>query len=173
MGLLESIEGATFLGEEFLTWLWFRSETAPDIDLGDLGAVTVELGDPLTLRGGESDDAVQVGLKGERASASAEARAALREGKKLCKCRLRLKRDEIAWPCALNADDLGVGSLGLPVPKGVPMPDGLIMRAEKIEEFTQIYFRLFETFLDLRLREDQWDDVLGAMRKWVRGQAAA
>lgn len=170
MGLLESIEQTAFLGEEFLTWLWFRSETAPKIGLGEpRGEVKIEMGDPLVLRGSEDQDATQVTVRGERAAASAEARAALLEGKKLWKCKVIFKQGELAWPCSLNSDSLGIGTLGLPVPKGVPMPDGLILRAEKLEEFTQIYFAVFEQFLDLRLREKNWHKLEAAMHEWVTG----
>jgi len=173
MGLLESIERTVFLGEEFLTWLWYRAETEPRIELGQLGAVAVELGDALALRGSEDQDAIQVSLKGERAGASQEARAALREGKKLWKCKIRFKQgDEVVWPCSLNADSLAIGGLRPPVPKGVPMPDGLIMRAEKLEEFVQIYFRLFEVFLEQRLNEKHWKKLETALRKWVMAESA-
>ena len=167
MGLLESIEQTAFLGEEFLTWLWYRSETADSLDLGALGSIAVETGDSLILRGGDEQDAIQVSLKGELASASAEARAALREGKRVWKAKFRLRQGDFVWPCALNSDSLGFTGVGLPVPKGVPMPDGLIMRAEKLEEFAQILFRLYELFLEERLPEKAWKKLESKMRDWV------
>ena len=36
MGLLELIEQKSFLGREFLTWIWFRSESDARIDLDHL-----------------------------------------------------------------------------------------------------------------------------------------
>mgnify|MGYP000657530064 CR=1 FL=1 len=170
MGLLESIERTVFLGEEFLTWLWYRSENNPNLDLAKLGQIQIQIAQPLTLRGDEGADATLVTLKGDRAGASAEARAALREGKKLWKCRAIFKQGDLAWPCALNADALAIASLGLPVPRGVPMPDGLLMRAEKLEEFTQLLFAVFEQFLELRLRDKNWDKTEKAIKDWVAGE---
>jgi hypothetical protein len=172
MGLFESIEQTAFLGEEYLTWLWFRGETDPEIDLGKLGKIAVELGETLVLRGEEDQDTVQVTLKGDRAGASAEARAALREGKRLFKCKFRFKQGDLVWPCSLTADSLGFSGLGLPVPRGVPMPDNLIMRAEKLEEFAQYYFQIFEVFLGQRLRADAWSSLEASMLEWVVGGEA-
>jgi recombination associated protein RdgC len=171
MALLENIERTVFLGEEFLMWLWFRSETDPQVDLSEpLVAVRVEMGDSLTLRGPEEADAALVSVRGERAAASSEARAAAREGKKLCKCKARFRQGDQIWPFALNADTLGVSGLRLPVPRGVPMPDGLIMRGEKLEEFIQHFYAVFEVFLDQRLREKKWKALEAAMRVWILGE---
>ena len=167
MALLEDIERTIFLGEEFLTWLWFRSQTEDAFDLPGGEAVRIEMADPMVFRGGEEQDARQVTLKGERSAQSPEAFAALRAGKRLVKCRIVLRRNDEVWPCALKSDSLGAASLGLPVPKGVPMPDGLIMRGEKVEEFTQMYFALYEMFLDLRLRDKKWKAVTKAIHDWA------
>ena len=96
MALLENIERTAFLGEEFLTWLWFRSETGPRIKLAGLGQISVEMGQPLVLRGSEDQDAVQVSIRGERASVSHEARAALRQNKKLYKCKVTIKKAQLS-----------------------------------------------------------------------------
>ena len=34
MNLFESINQTRFLGKEFLTWLWYRSESAGGVSLG-------------------------------------------------------------------------------------------------------------------------------------------
>ncbi len=167
MALLEDIERTIFLGEEFLTWLWFRSQTEGAFDLPGGDPVRIEMSDPLVFRGAEDQDAQQVTLKGERSAQSPEAFAALRAGKRLVKCRIVLRRHDEVWPCALKSDALGASGLGLPVPKGVPMPDGLIMRGEKVEEFSQMYFALYEMFLDLRLHEGKWKKVTKAIHDWA------
>ncbi|MCX7047186.1 MAG: hypothetical protein NTX50_17070 [Candidatus Sumerlaeota bacterium] len=171
MGLLEEIERTAFLGEEFLTWLWFRSETSPRLTLPKIGDVKIEVGEPIAMRGSEDQDASQITIKGERAGASAEAHAALREGKKLYKCRVVIKQGELGWPCALSADSLGIASLTLPVPKGMPANEALILRGQKLEEFTQIYFALYEAYLDLRLNAKKWHKTEETIRKWVLGEA--
>ena len=171
MGLLEDIERTVFLGEEFLTWLWFRSETSARITLPKIGDIKIEVNEPMALRGSEDQDAIQLTIKGERAGASAEAHAALREGKKLYKCRAIIKQGDLGWPCALNADSLGIGSLTVPVPKGLPLNEALVLRGQKLEEFTQIYFALYEFFLDLRLNDKKWHKVEETIKKWVLGQS--
>ncbi len=166
MGYLEDIERTRFLGEEFLTWLWFRSETEPELDLGERGKVRLDIGDPMVLRGQDDHDATLVTIKGERASISAEALESLRAGKKLAKCKLLVQQEDQVWACTVNADSLAFGSLTLPVPKGLPMPDSLILRGERLEEFAQMYFAIFEIFLGLRLREKEWKKVAVAIHHW-------
>ena len=77
MALLDLIEQKSFLGPEFLTWLWHRSETTGGpIDLGEkLGSVEVEFENTLTLEA-EHGEAVLQTLRGEMPGLSGEAGAA-------------------------------------------------------------------------------------------------
>ena len=79
-----------FLGEEFLTWLWFRIETeGGDFDLGRDRHVGVSFDDFIAFAPLDNDETEQTLRKGSP-SRCAEAAAALRNGRRLTRARLVL-----------------------------------------------------------------------------------
>ena len=78
MGVLELIQQKAFLGKEFLTWLWFRSETGGAMDLRGGRTAEVEMMGPIVLDA-QYGDARMTTLKGESPATAPEARAAFEE----------------------------------------------------------------------------------------------
>ena len=110
-------------GRDFLTWLWFFSETKLGrIKHPEFGEFTMALEGPLTLAfsPGKSKDP-ELGGAGESTVkrgnplTSAEVKAALASGKKLRKARIMLARNDAdKWSFAFDADTFAFGSLALP-----------------------------------------------------------
>ena len=110
-------------GRDFLTWLWFFSETElARIRHPDFGEFTLALEGPLTFAyspgkakdpelGGAGESTVKRG----NPMTSAEAKAALASGKKLRKAKIMLARgDADKWTFTFDADTFAFGSLSLP-----------------------------------------------------------
>jgi len=103
MALVERIQQKSFLGTEFVTWLWFRSETAGGIvDLGDDDSCEVDFEKDIVLTS-EWGEATASALRGEAPAMSPEAAAALLAGKKVKRARLRITHRDTPWHLALNA----------------------------------------------------------------------
>src|SRR4030095_5229847 len=107
-----------FLGEELLTWLWFRVERGDaEFDLGQGRRVGVALDAPLVLRAAREDDdgkrPEQV-LRFGRPLGSPEAAAALGRGKRLARARLIVADGGREWEATFDAESFSLRSARVP-----------------------------------------------------------
>ncbi|MCE5230611.1 hypothetical protein LLG95_13605 [bacterium] len=167
MGVLELIQQKSFLGREFLTWLWYRSEQGGQIELHGGKPVTVEIMGPILLDA-QYGDARASTLKGESPATSPEAGTALIEGKKLRRARLKMERDGVEWVLTLDGETFNISGLAIPNPGRMPFEDTLTMRAEMIFEFERTLDTLFQEFMHLRLEAKQWPKEIKKIHEWVK-----
>lgn len=167
MGVLELIQQKSFLGREFLTWLWYRSERDKQIGLHGGKPVVVEILGPILLDA-QYGDARASALKGESPATSPEARTALIEGKKLRRTRLRLERDGVEWVVTLDGETFNFTGLAIPNPGRMPFEDLLTMRSEMMFEFDRTLAALYEEFLHLRLNAKNWSKEIKTIHAWVK-----
>jgi len=91
MDFLDILREKAFLGREFLTWLWFKSEqTGGRIELPGQKVIEVIFLDRMTLDLSDAETPQTVSLKGEH-SELREGLAALKEGKKIEEARISLR----------------------------------------------------------------------------------
>jgi hypothetical protein len=166
MGAIELIQQKAFLGREFLTWLWFRSETDPVIDLSGGRAVEIEILGPLLLEA-NFGDARSSGLKGESAGLSAEAGTALREGKKLRRARIKFNVEGVEWIASLDGETLAVTGLAVPNSGKLPFSESLRLRTEFMLDFDSLLTELMNLFLGRRLDEKDWTKELKKIHAWA------
>lgn len=188
MDLLELINQKAFLGQEFLTWLWYVSEEEEAPVLADGRSVRVSLGDRLVLGPTQGAEGTRVTVKGQEVSL-AEARQALRRGKLVEAMRLGLEMEGEEYWLNLTAAELAVGSLKLPPvapaedplrpeppggmePEGpsaaVNLADGLVLeRVALINNALQAMEGLFKVFMTRRLDEDQASQMKQALKAWA------
>ncbi|MBL8736421.1 MAG: hypothetical protein JNL12_08360 [Planctomycetes bacterium] len=103
-----------FLGEEFLTWLWFRWEAdGGEFTLPGGRVVGVALDDFLSFAA-PSDDETEQTLRRGLPTRTAEARTALRQGRRLRKARMLVAEGSRQWSAVLDAPTLTLGSVKLP-----------------------------------------------------------
>lgn len=157
------------LGLDFLTWLWFFWEneggTIP-AGAGGGSPYGVMFEGPLTFIV-EGDGAHEAVLRKGMPLLSAEAKTALTSGKKLRRAKLVLARGDDMWAAALDGADFSFRSLR--VPKGEPLDPAALFqeRMLHLETFCDVFYGLYERFLDLRRDGGAWDRTLDAMRAWV------
>ena len=184
MDLLELINQKAFLGQEFLTWLWYVSEEEESPVLADGRSVRVSLGDRLMLGPTQGAEGTRVTVKGQEASL-AEARQALRRGKLVEAMRLGLEMEGEEYWLNLTAAELAVGSLKLPPvapaedplrpepqggmePEGPSPADGLVLeRVSLINNALQALEGLFKVFMTRRLDQDQASQMKQALKTWA------
>lgn len=160
-----------FLGQEFLTWLWYLGDGNQSLDLPALGPVQVILGERLVLGPPPGAEGAHIAVRGLE-NAAAEARAALGQGKLAESMRLGLVvSGEEHW-LTLKADDLSVGSLKLPAvaaPEGADDLQGLVLeRMALIDRCLQALEGLLAHFMDLRLADGP--ALAAELRAWAAGE---
>lgn len=164
----DSRDRFAFLGREFLTWLWFASETNNGfIAVPDLGNIRVEFGQRLTL---ESAGNVREGstVSADAPSQTEEARTALRVGKKVARARLLLDLGERHFEVGLDAETLTYSGVKLPALMAGDDAMKTEERLRLLDEIEAIVDGLYMTFVNLRRDESQWEPVREALRTWVQ-----
>lgn len=170
MALLERIQEKKFLGTEFATWLWYRSETGDGtLPLGAGRSCQVEFEKDLVLAG-EAGEALASSLKGDTPTQAPEAGTALAAGKKVRRARLRVTADNVNYELALNGETFDFGSLKVEVPPSLPFAEAVPLRLSALGEFETVFSALFEAFIKLRLDEENWPAEARKVRDWVEAK---
>ena len=166
MDLLNRIEHTRFLGREFLTWLWYRSELQEGLfDVGDK-RIEVWFDAKLTLEA-LGDIKEQNVIKSESPTETEEARASLQSGKYVKEARLRVVHDQKQWTLTVKADDLSLHGLKIPALLSKEDDDQLYERFYLMEEVEDVVDHLFAGFLDVRLSDARWGEEVTALRTWI------
>jgi hypothetical protein len=159
-------------GLDFLTWLWFASETRGGIfntpNAGEFG-VAIE-GPLLFTRAG--DGAHEISVRKGLPTVSAEAKTALMSGKKLRRAKLLVARTDENWSCSFDAQTFVFRSLKLPDPKEMLDPASRFQeRVQKIADFRDLFFELFDRFLDDRCDTKKWSATKKEIHQWSAARA--
>jgi hypothetical protein len=170
MDLVDRIETTRFLGNEFLTWLWFKVELYEGtFDVGELGKCEVWFDTTLQLAGW-ADDSEKTILRGAAPSSSAEASEALKQGKVPVKAALRLVLNSEEYVFTLNGKTLGLSGVKIPEVGMEELEERFYERMRLLEQLDEVVTTLYDEFLLVRL-SSLWDAELApAMRDWVKGK---
>lgn len=159
------------LGQEFLTWLWYRSDTSPDafVDKGGM-PFSVSMEQRMTVEGGDGDDHETAAVSGAT-SPLREARFGLGTGKKVTRSLLQLARDDMEFQVVLKAEDFSLNSLKTPKvePAGEDDdPDAAVLeKIALLENATSMIDALYLAFLRVRLDESAWNREVAGIHQWA------
>ena len=176
MDLVDLIEEKRFLGQEFLTWLWFKSdERGGAIFLPEAGEdVVVVFEKHMLLEYGEGEAHETVVCRGLQTELQ-EARAGLAMGKKLEQARIQLVRGEYEWSLSLKASLMELRNVKGPKtmttaeesddPEAV---EGRLLEHIGLHEtILRTVDQLFRMFLETRVSAE-WQQELVKIRDWVQ-----
>ena len=166
MDLINRINYTRFLGREFLTWLWFRSDTREGLFELPTGPLEVWFDAKLTLEA-QGDLKEQNSIKAENPTEAEEARASLLTGKLVSDARLRLIRDQKQWTLNVKGDTLALSGVKIPALLSREDEEQLYERFYLMEELEDLFADLFEQFIRTRLDDDTWRAEVHAIRSWV------
>lgn len=174
MDLVDLIQEKRFLGQEFLAWLWYRSEERGGVvEIPGTGDVQVVFEKHMLLEFGEGDSSEKVICRGLQTELK-EARAGLLMGKKPEQARIRLARGEYEYSVTLTAAAMEFRNVRLP--KTVAAADEgddpaalegrILERIALFEDLSGLVNDLFRMFIQVRA-SDEWPAELRKIRQWV------
>ena len=161
-----------FLGEEFLSWLWFVIENDHQLLRQlDPNLAALEIGHRMVLANRRHQDSGEtVTIKGDHAGMD-EGLLTLKKGGMVAEIHLIYRAGDQEWQFSLKGESLNISSLKVPA-------TGKIEREEEVEGavIEKIYLcekaiglinRLFNRFIKLRLGDKWQAQVVPAVRKWI------
>ena len=160
-----------FLGDEFLTWLWFAIEQDPAIFKGmDPDLASFEIGNRIVLEKRKKESVERITIKGENANFE-EGMLALKKGALVAELNLVCRTIEQKWQFTLKGESLNLS--GFKTPKIAPLesPDdieGAIL--EKVflyDKILQFLEKLYKTFIKLRTSNNWESRVVPLIKKWM------
>jgi len=162
-------ESHGFLGEEFLTWLWFRWETAGgEFTLSGGRVVGIALDDLLTFAA-PSDDETEQTLRHGLPTRTAEARTALQCGRRLRKARLLIAEGNRQWSATLDAQNMQLSGVKLPedAEEVESEADRTADRAANWLSLQELLQALYAKFLGERLAEGYLQKGAEKQAQWM------
>ena len=168
----EAMEAAP--GREFLTWLWFKSESQNGrMALSEGRELGVLVEGPLTFTH-EGNGAHSAVLKKGEPVNSIEAKTCLLGGKKLKEAKITFALDdENTWSFGIEADQFLFR--GLKLPQGEGQLDAVSRFQERmifLEQWREMFLDLFGAFAGARADSKKWKATVSDIREWVKGRPA-
>ena len=174
MDLVDLIYEKRFLGQEFLAWLWYKSEErGGSVEVPGRGDVQVVFEKHMLLEYGEGEASEKVICRGLQTELK-EARAGLGLAKKPEQARVRLAWGEYEFSVTLTAAIFEFRNVRLP--KTVDAADEgssaeslegrILERIALFEQLTRLVDELFHMFINIRASR-LWNEELVKVRAWI------
>ncbi len=159
------------LGQEFLTWLWFRSETQPEGFTDKNGQpFAFSLEQRIVVQGGEGEMLETASVSGPL-SRLREARLGLQTGKKVTRALVRFAQDDLIWQTVIKDEDLSLGSFRAPKVEHDQNDDPDAVFLEKMylmETGLGLLDACYAHFLHIRL-SPEWNTEVREVAAWMAG----
>jgi hypothetical protein len=174
MDLVDIISEKKFLGQEFLTWLWYKSEErGGSVFLPGSGDIQLVFEKHMLLESGEGESLEKLICRGLQTELQ-EARTGLLMGKKLEQARIYLAKGDYEWRLTVGATLFEYRNVSLPrtISPNDEGADPLAWEAKILdrigmsEEALEIIDELFRIFLQIRTSAD-WSQELVRLKRWI------
>ena len=157
-----------FLGNEFLTWLWFMIETDQNrLHRYDPDLVSLNIGSRLVLENTRNNAKETITIKGEDANLE-EGLLSLKKGAVVTEIHLSYKSGAQHWQFSLKGESL---NLKMPETGPVETPEDLegavIEKAYLMKKVIGLVNNLFSHFVKLRVSDEWRNQTVSRIRKWA------
>jgi hypothetical protein len=162
-----------FIGNEFLTWLWFTIDTnQPFFKSVDETITSLYLGNRIVLENNINDTREIITIKGDDAGLE-EGRLSLRKGAVVIEMNLSYKTENQEWKFTIKGESLSFSGVKVPETGPVETKDdieGMVLeKAYLYERAIDLINRLFDIFLKLRSTVEWNQKMVPIIRKWITG----
>jgi len=160
-----------FLGDEFLTWLWFMIETDQKrLRQYDPDLLSLNIGSRMVLENTRNNTKETVTIKGEDANLE-EGLLALKKGAVVTEIHLSYKAGDQHWQFNLKGESLNLSNLKLPETGPIETPEDLegavIEKTYLIEKVVALVNNLFSHFIKLRVSNKWQNQTVFRIRDWA------
>jgi len=160
-----------FLGNEFLTWLWFMIETDQNrLHRYDPDLVSLNIGSRLVLENTRNNAKETITIKGEDANLE-EGLLSLKKGAVVTEIHLSYKSGAQHWQFSLKGESLNISNLKMPETGPVETPEDLegavIEKAYLMKKVIGLVNNLFFHFVKLRVSDEWRNQTVSRIRKWA------
>jgi hypothetical protein len=160
-----------FLGDEFLTWLWFLIETDQNaFRTIDSDCTAVEIGNRIVLENRKRKSLERISIRGDDAGLE-EGRLALKKGALLTELSLVYKTGEYQWEFSLKGESLNLSSLKTPGPSLPPSSEEtelfLLDKTEHINKIINFIEIAFKIFVRMRITSKWNNKIAPSIKKWI------
>lgn len=156
-----------FIGQEFLTWLWFVIETEP---VSDKETGSLEIGNRVVLENRRADGVETISITGDEAGLE-EGKLALCKGALISEVNLCYRAQEQEWRFTLKGESLSFFSLKCPEHSRVDHREDLeaavLEKAYALEKAVEVLDRFFRRFICLRISPEWQKKTVPEMKKWI------
>lgn len=161
-----------FIGNEFLTWLWFTIDTDQALfKTIDESIISVTIGNRIVLENAINDAGEVITIKGDDAGLE-EGLLSLRKGAVVIELNLSFKADNQEWKFTLKGESLSFSGLKVPETGPLESPDdveGLVLeKTYLIEKAIHWVNHLYVHFLNLRLNSDWRHETIPQIKSWMQ-----
>jgi hypothetical protein len=165
-----------FLGNEFLTWLWFMmDQDKKGLLSSHEGLSDLNIGNRVVLHNTSHNREEVVTIKGDGAGLE-EGQTALKKGAVVTELNLVAKIGENEWRFNIKGESLNLSSLKTPETGRIETAEdveGVVL--EKIylyDQAVKLLNNLYQQFVRLRVAPDWEKSTLRRMKKWIQQEAA-
>jgi len=165
-----------FLGNEFLTWLWFMIENDQAFFKKiDNEFKSLEIGDKIVFENRKKDSLEIVSIKGDNAGRE-EGKLSLQKGSVVTELNLLYKSGPGKWRFSVKGESFGIAGLKTPETGRVETEDdmeGAILEKIFLVDRMLIFFQpLFKDFVRLRISGQWRRDSVPMIKKWINSTAS-
>ena len=161
-----------FLGEEFLTWLWYVIENDQNLIKNfDKDFVALEVGNRIVFENRRNDSDERITIKGDKANLE-EGILALKKGGLVTELNMIYRSGEFRWQFTVKGESLNISSLITPktdLPESNEDIEGAVL--EKIYLYDRVVAlldNLFKHFSNLRVSSSWQKKAVSKMNNWIR-----
>jgi len=155
-----------FVGREFLTWVWFLTETQNHrIRLPEIGEFRFFVDDKLVLSSA-GGNVLEHSLKGGTPAYASEARLSLLQGKLVAEAKFILQDTERQWIWSMRADDLGLRAVKLPAVNEPDAAAHMAARLRLMQTLVDVIDALFHQYMALRTGP-RFEEELDRIASWL------
>ena len=159
----------SFLGREFLTWLWFKTETHNHkLTIGDFGTFHLYIDDKIVLSS-TNGSVRENSLKGGTPAYAYEAGSALGTGKLVHEAKFILQDSQRQWSFSIVGEDLSLRNVRLPTISEADSQAHITQRVLSTQLLANIIDKLFHEFMSLRIHSE-FENEITEIRHWIENK---
>ncbi|MDY6792194.1 MAG: hypothetical protein SWH54_13110 [Thermodesulfobacteriota bacterium] len=160
-----------FLGNEFLTWLWFIVENDPQkLKKIEKDLVFLNIGNRIVLENKINDAVETITILGDDAGLE-EGILSLGKGAVVTEMNLLFKSGDHQWRFTIKGESMNISNLKLPetamVESGEDIEGRVLEKTYLYEKVTRLIDKLFNEFIKLRVSPKWGESVVPEIRKWI------